>query len=120
MVAGIAGASIQALNPSPIYPPNMTEAVSGSHISKRRVMQTRGRCSRFSRVSGGCAAVAGCTEGGVARTSTLAIFRSAEPDARVEECVANVRDDLRDHRHEHRDESRRLDHIDVAEQRGIE
>src|ERR1044071_3255805 len=98
----------------------MTKMVSGTHISRSSARHGRGRCSRFS--SGiGAGAMTGGAEGGVARTSTLANGgSSAEADARVEERVADVRDDLRQHRDEHRDQGRRLDHIDVAEQRGVE
>ena len=40
---------------------------------------------------------------------------SAEPDARVEQGVADVGDELREHGHEHRDQRAGLDQVDVAE-----
>ena len=40
---------------------------------------------------------------------------SAEPDARVEQRVADVGDELREHGHEHRDQRAGLDQVDVAE-----
>src|SRR5438876_12443655 len=98
----------------------MTETVSGTHISRSSARHGRGRCSRLS--SGiGAGTTAGGAEGGGARTSTLVNGpSSAEADARIEEGVADVRDDLRDYRDEHRDQRRCLDHVDVAEEGGVE
>src|SRR5438445_9879196 len=94
-------------------PPNITWIVSGTHISRIRARSRRGRCSRFS--SG--------TEGGTAATNPTVVNArppSAEADPRIEECIADVRDDLRQHGDEDGDKSRRLDHVDVAEQRRVE
>src|SRR6516162_2977517 len=90
----------------------MTWMVSGTHIRIASGMRTRGCLRRRNSDSDG-----GATLG---MTLVVAIdVPSAEPDARIEEGVANIRDDLRQHRDEDPDQRRRLDDVDVAEQRRV-
>ena len=111
--AGIAGSSRWGRTASLTEPASITFNVRGTHISKTSTMSERGCCKNLK------------TEGAVGETgieviAATASYSSAEADSWVEEGVAHIRDDLGKHRHENRDERGGLNHVDVAEQRGIE
>src|SRR5690606_24118582 len=83
-VAGIAGSSTR-LRQAPSVWPNMTCRVSGPHIRRTRISTARGAARRRAREGAGAA---------VAIAVAMAPSPSGEPDARVEEGVADVGDDL--------------------------